>query len=197
MNTKKIIIVLIVCTLLLAGIFTAYFFKQALNSKRLPIIGQVKPFELTDSHGQKFSSHKLRGKVWIANFFFTTCSDICPVMQKNMASLNRTFEKVRAVHLVSFTVNPEYDTSQTLSNYAKSVDTTKEDNWHFLTGSREDLNKIVIDSFKLGSIEQPIFHSPYFSLVDRNGYIRGYYDGTDQEAINKLFKDSSQLIKER
>jgi len=67
----------------------------------------------------------------------------------------------------------------------------------FLTGSREDIRKIVLESFKLGSIKDPIFHSARFGLIDRYGNIRGYYEGTNTEDINKLFKDAARLVKQR
>lgn len=172
------------------------FFKQAINIRQLPVYGLIKPFELIDEKGESFSFQNLYGKVWVANFFFTTCSDICPIMTKHMGDLSRTFEKVPGVKLASFTVNPEYDSSEVLREYANKQVRGK-DNWHFLTGSREDIRKVVVESFKLGAIEDPIFHSEKFSLVDRTGQIRGYYDGTDPKQINQLFLDAAVLVKER
>ncbi len=192
---KKFILTVIVLTLVLFGIFTAYSFKKEIERPKLPVLGQVKPFSLTDSQGQPFYSQQLENKVWIVNFFFTTCGDVCPMMSKHMASLSRSFELVPAVFLLSITVNPDYDSPEILSKYALKYQAQK--NWYFLTGPYEKIKEISVGTFKLGSVEEPIFHSTYFSLVDRHGYIRGFYDGTDQKAINKLFKDVAELLRER
>lgn len=197
MSRNKTIVLLIGgLSLVLASIFAAYSFRQVLKKPPLPVLGQVGSFVLTDADGKTFDSQQLYGKVWIANFFFTTCSDICPMMTKHMASLSRTFEQVPAVKLVSFTVNPENDSPQVLKAYSEPLNKGK-GNWYFLTGKREDIQAITVERFKLGKIDEPIFHSSYFPLVDRTGNIRGYYEGTSAEDINRLFKDASVLLKER
>lgn len=175
--------------------FAIFFFHQELNRPKLSILGQIQPFTLTTSEGKKITLNDLKGRVWVANFFFTTCSDICPMMSKQMASLNRSFELDPRIALVSFTVNPENDTPQVLKAYAEKYKAKK--NWYFLTGDRQDISRIAVQSFKLGDIKEPIFHSPSFTLVDKNGYIRGYYDGTKQEEVNKLFKDAGTVLKEK
>ncbi len=197
MKSKKILIISasIFITLLFVS-FTVYSFVQEVKREQIPVLGQVNPFSLTTTEGKNFGLKELTDKVWIADFFFTTCADICPVMTKNMTKLYKTFEHVAGVELVSISVNPEYDNVEVMKAYAQKH--RKEDGkWHFLTGEREDIRDVVINSFKLGSIEKPIFHSSYFSLVDRHGLIRGYYDGTNTQALNKLFKDAAQLAKER
>jgi protein SCO1/2 len=175
--------------------FTIFFFNQEINRPRLSILGQVQPFTLLDMEGKKFGLSDLKGKVWVANFFFTTCSDICPIMNKQMASLNRSFDLDRRIALVSFSVNPETDTPQVLKSYAQKYGAKK--TWYFLTGPREDITKIAVESFKLGDIKEPIFHSSYFTLVDKSGLIRGYYDGTKQVEVNRLFRDAGILMKEK
>lgn len=196
MKTKTIIIICVGFSLLLSVICGAYIFQKVTETPKLPTIGLVGGFQLTDSQGNLFDAQSLHGKVWIANFFFTTCGDICPVMTKNMAALSRTFDQVPSVQLISVTVNPESDSPEILAAYAKKYKAGK-NNWRFLTGERERIKRLVVEQFKLGKIDEPVFHSSYFPLVDRNGYIRGYYDGTDQDEINQLFKDANVLLKDR
>ena len=175
--------------------FAVYSFKKEFPGKTLPVLGQVRDFTLTDVNGEGFGLKKLLGRVWVANFFFTTCSDICPIMNKNMAALTRSFELVRAVDFVSISVNPEHDSPTVLKQYAEKYQATKR--WHFLTGSRDVITDLAVKSFNLGDIKEPVFHSAYFSLVDRYGNIRGYYDGTKTEGLNRLFKDAAKLLKEK
>lgn len=176
--------------------FSFYFFQKELRRPVLPVLGKVQKFFLVNSEGKPVSLENLKGKVWIADFFFTTCSGICPIMSKHMAALQRSFEAVPGVVLVSISVNPETDSSAILKQYAQKfkADTKK---WYFLTGSSETITQLAVKSFKLGAINEPVFHSSYFSLVDRQAQIRGYYDGTKTEEINRLFRDAAQLLKEK
>lgn len=195
-NSKPLIISLSIVSVAVMVLFGGYFFKAAMKTEQLPVYGKVQAFSLVDQKGEAFSMNKLRGKVWVADFFFTTCVDICPIMSKNMADLSRTFEAVPGVKFVSFTVNPENDSPEVLQAYADKLEKGK-DNWYFLTGERAEIKKVAVGSFKLGDIKEPVFHSSKFPLVDRNGHIRGYYDGTDTADVSRLFKDASALLKER
>ena len=157
----------------------------------LPVLGRVQGFALTDSTGRPFHSDELKGKVWVASFFFTTCSDICPRISENMASLSRAFEEVENVTLVSITVNPEQDSPEALARYARTFGARS--NWHFLTGTRSAITEVAVDSFKLGDMKEPIFHSGSLPLVDSQGFIRGYYDGTKEREVDRLLKDAAYL----
>lgn len=195
MKNKWIVVtVLILCTLFVGFLFTS--FQKEFRREKLPVLGSVKPFTLVDINNQEFKSSRLEGKVWVASFLFTTCSDICPIMSKHLASLGRSFDLEPGIRIVSFSVNPEVDTPERLKQYAQQYNANT-NKWFFLTGPREVLKDIALNSFKLGSIEEPIFHSAYFALVDRYGVIRGYYDGTKQEEVNTLFKTSAKLLKQR
>src|SRR5689334_18979899 len=123
MNQRKLILSVVWSAIGFFIFFTFLFFNTEMAglSKRFPVIGQVKPFTLTDSSGKSFGYADLKGKVWIADFIFTTCSGICPIMSKHMAELHRTFEAVNNVQLVSFSVNPEVDTPEILRNYAAKL----------------------------------------------------------------------------
>ena len=187
---------LIVLAVVLFVTYTVYLFTRQSKRPDLPVLGQVQDFNLFDEKGEEFSLSRLQGDIWIANFFFTTCSDICPVMSKNMAALHRSFALVGDVTQISITVNPEFDSSVVLKKYAQKyqANTSK---WHFLTGTRAQITELAVNSFKLGSIEEPVFHSSKFALVDRQGSIRGYYDGVQPGEVSQLFTDITVLLKEQ
>ncbi len=169
--------------------------KEKVNKERLPVLGEVASFGLTNSEGEKVSLEDLRGRVWVANFMFTTCSGICPMMTRNMGMIYKDFQNDDVLRFVSISVNPENDSPEVLKRYAEKNEADPE-KWIFLTGSREDIQKLAAGSFKLGDIKEPVFHSSYFSLVDRKGRIRGYYDGTEEKAVQKLILDIARLRKE-
>ena len=194
MKLKLVLTGFLVCLVLsLAATFTVFSFIKESSRSALPVLGRVQDFTLKDSSGRAFRSKELHGKVWIASFFFTTCSGICPSFSKNMASLSRTFERVNDISLVSITVNPEQDSPEALALYARKF--KGKANWHFLTGPREAITQLAVESFKVGDIKEPVFHSALLPLVDSNGLIRGYYDGTKQEEINRLFRDAAHLAR--
>jgi protein SCO1/2 len=172
------------------GIGTIFLQKPLLLS--LPVYGEVTPFRLIDARGQPFDSARLNNKVWVTAFFFTTCSGICPIMTKNLKSLHDMYSASPDVEFVSISVNPEQDTPEALAAYAQkyAADTGR---WHFLTGAREDITRIATRNFKVGSVDEPVFHSAYFILVDRGGRIRGYYEGTQGEEVKRLSKDLVRL----
>ncbi len=162
-------------------------------AKPLKIYYQVPPFELIDQHGQSFTSAALTGHVWVADFVFTNCEATCPRMSSKMRALqNATDAKVK---LISFTVDPDRDTPQVLAAYAQrfSADGAR---WSFLTGSKEALNALDQDAFKLGTIGTEIEHSTRFALVDRKGRIRGYYGIAEGDPVEKIAHDAKQLEKE-
>jgi len=196
MRRRNLLFSLIIGSFLLLSGFSMYLFVKKIQLKPLPIYWKINNFSLISSDGEQFQLEHLNNKVWVADFFFTTCSSICPLMTKNMSDLHNKFKQIKGVDFVSISVNPEQDTSDILSEYAKKYQADT-DKWHFLTGSRKAITDIAVNSFKIGSIEEPIFHSPNFVLVDRKAQIRGYYDGTVKEEVEKLSKDLAQLIKEK
>ena len=115
-------------------------------------------------------------------------------MTKNMAALHRSFALERNVSFISISVNPDYDTPAILEEYGQRFHADF-DRWHFLTGKIEEIKDLAVNGFKLGSVEEPVFHSAYFVLVDGKQQIRGYYDGTNDGEIQKLFKDMALLLK--
>jgi protein SCO1/2 len=176
-----------------AVLLGAYYFLQARQHSALPMLGKVANFNLINSMAEPVTLDSLRGKVWVANFMFTTCSDICPMLTKNMSVLHKSFAGDNRIRLVSFSVNPENDTPAALKNYAAKYNADPKQ-WFFLTGSRESLTKLAVDSFKMGDVKEPIFHSSYFVLVDKQGNIRGYYDGVDTANLGRITQAVKNLL---
>jgi protein SCO1/2 len=167
----------------------------------LPTYGQVPAFVLQDQSGQPISRDVLKGHIWIADFIFTRCAGQCPMMSDRMAKLATAFRDHRLVKLVSFTVDPDWDTPQVLANYAKAYGASP-DTWRFVTGTKEDIVRLCRDGFRLsveegaGTTDEPITHSVRLVLVDRDGNIRGYYDATEETALKRLQQDLRRLLPE-
>jgi len=172
----------------------------ALRQRSISAYGSVPGFQLTNQNGQPFGSAQLSGKIWIADFIYTTCPGPCPMISGRMSELQKPLEKTD-VHLVSFSVDPEKDTREVLRGYADKLQ-AEPGRWDFLTGAKSAIYKLSHDGFKLavsnGSEGQGIpVHSTRMVLVDRNGQIRGYYDATETEAITKLLADTNHLLREQ
>jgi len=171
-----------------------------LASRSLGNFGTVPSFGLTNQDGQRFGSAQLSGKIWIADFIFTSCPGPCPLMSTRMSELQKPLEKTD-VHLVSFTVDPEKDTPVVLRYYAQKLNAQPK-RWDFLTGSRATIYSLSRDGFKLGIATDeddagtPV-HSTRVVLVDRRGAIRGYYDVLEPDAVTKLLADTNHLLREQ
>ncbi|MCS7309524.1 MAG: SCO family protein [Armatimonadetes bacterium] len=178
---------------------------ELVPAQSLPVYGTLPPFQLTAHTGEPISLDDLRGKVWVANFFFTTCRSICPIMQENVATEVYAALKDRPqVRLVSFTVDPEHDTPQVLAEYARTKGASP-DTWTFVTGSKADIYRLARKGFKLAAEDTPEYiqgtkhdfiHSEKLVLVDREGRIRGYYSGLDLEQVRQLVRDVERLLRQ-
>ena len=171
-----------------------YFFKNTNQEDSLPVIGGIPDFEFIDSEGRDVGLSSLKGKVWVADFIFTTCTMACPIMTGNMNIIHKKYKKNDDIRLVSISVYPEYDTPEVLKKYASQYEANT-DTWHFLTGNESTVKEVIKDGFKIGDYEDIIFHSEKFALVDRNGMIRAYYNGMKSEDMKKLKKDINNLLK--
>ena len=173
---------------------------NALRQRTVSSYGAVPAFELANQNGQPFGSAQLLGKIWIADFIFTTCPGPCPMISTRMSELQTPLEKTD-VHLVSFTVDPDKDTPEVLRGYAEKLQ-AQPSRWDFLTGPKSAIYNLSRDGFKLavsdGSAETgtPV-HSTRMILVDRHGDIRGYYDATEADAMTKLLADTNHLLREQ
>ena len=192
MNQKiRFIIYGIVAVMLLV----TFLFKESNALDDLPISGSVPDFEFTDSNGETITREDMEGKVWVADFIFTTCTMACPIMTGNMNLIHKSFKDDNNVRIISISVYPEYDTPEVLKEYASRY-TANTDRWPFLTGTEESVKNIIKTGFKIGDYEDIIFHSEKFALVDVRGNIRGYYSGMETEDMSKLKKDIKRLLRE-
>ena len=162
----------------------------------------VRPFSLTNQDGKQITEKDVAGKVYVAEYFFTTCKGICPDMNNNMKLVYEAFKNEPDLLILSHTSDPETDTPEQLKKYADSlgVNTNK---WIFLTGRKDSLYNIARVSYliddpqnNLKSIDDQFIHSQFWALVDRNGnVIKEVYDGLKKAEVEKLIKDARRLLK--
>jgi len=164
----------------------------------------IPKFSFTNQSGREVSHRDYENKVFVTDFFFTTCPTICPVMSTQMSRLQTLLDKeghLGDVMLLSHSINPEYDQPDTLKAYAARMeaDTTT---WNFVTGAREDIYFQAKKGYFINALETDTaaggyIHSDNFILVDRGMHIRGYYDGTSTKEVDQLFKDIKTLLEEK
>ena len=163
---------------------------------RLTVHHQLPDFSLTNQHGGALSLADLGGKVWVADFIFTSCVTICPPMTDEMTRLQDEFAIESDLRFVSFSVDPERDTPAVLARYADryGVDSSR---WSFLTGEKALIYELAHDGFSLAAGYQgsEILHSTRFVLVDRQGKVRGYYDSRSKANLQHLRRDIKTLLK--
>lgn len=181
---------------------------------------KVPSFSFTDQNGNTVTNKDYEGKVYVLEFFFTTCPTICPRMNRNMVQIQEEFKGFDNFGVASFTINPEHDTVEVLKAYAESYKITNP-NWHLMTGNEEQIYKLANEGFNLytakdDEAEGGFEHSGNFALIDKNGFIRSrivngnpiiYYNGMISEAekiddegmseeISILKEDIAKLLKE-
>jgi protein SCO1/2 len=163
--------------------------------------GSVPQFSLIERSGKTTTLADLRGSIWIADFIYTTCQDTCPMQTAEMAQLQEQWKDRAGLKLVSFSVDPEKDTTEALSRYADRYKADAQ-RWLFLTGTKEEISRLVQEGFRLSAValssdgkkNSVIMHSPRFVLIDKQAEIRGYYDSRDQQALERLKKDVATLV---
>lgn len=161
-------------------------------ASELQPLGEVAEFELKDQEGGSFARRFMNGQVWVVSFLFTRCPSICPQIAQRMSELAKAWRRVPQVQFLSFTVDPEHDTPAVLKQYLEDRQLFHRD-WYLLTGDREKIRSLCLDSFKLALGDEmdengDITHSSRFVLVDQSGTIRGYYDALDEEGRRNLDK---------
>jgi protein SCO1 len=173
-------------------------------------IGKAPKFELTNQNGQSISSKNYEGKVYVVEFFFSTCPSICPIMNRNMKIVQEKFALNTNFGIASITINPENDTPEVLKKHAELIE-AKGPNWNFLTGDKTKIYDMANKGFNLYVGQNPKIaggfeHSGFFALVDKKGNIRCrkdefgnpiiYYDGLKEDGIKQLKQDITKLLAE-
>ncbi len=215
---------IIVFAILVAGIGAAYFIMTEEKKEKLPVLNpndlnpevvdesvrnigyghSIGEFSMTNQDGETVTLDEVKGKIHVAEYFFTHCGSICPIMNKQMQRVHRKFKSNDDVKILSFTVDPQNDTVQRMKWYANKHNASG-DNWHFLTGDKEDLYQLARTSYftlkpaearNLGDAGSDFIHTNNFVLVDRELRIRGYYDGTKDAEVTKMMRDMENLLEE-
>lgn len=181
--------------------------KEEMVDPELLGIGQghtIGDFSFTNQDGINVTESDIAGKVFVAEYFFSTCKSICPIMNQQMQRVQKKFNGNDALKILSFTVDPLIDNPKTLKNYAIEHGYVK-GQWHFLTGSKNALYSLARKSFfvlkpveaeNIGDAGSDFIHTNNFVLIDKQRRIRGYYDGTNFEEIDKLIVDIERLLVE-
>lgn len=173
-------------------------------------IGAAPDFSLTDQNNKTISNESYKGKVYVLEFFFSTCPTICPKMNANLKEVQQQFKGLKDFGIASITINPENDTPQVLKEHAAELEINDE-NWHFLTGDRDYIYKIANKGFNMyaaknSKVNGGFEHSGLFALIDKDGMIRCrkddfgnpilYYDGLEKKGLQALTEDIKLLLKE-
>ena len=195
--------VLLAAFCLAAGLALTRVVRERGLAAELPRLGRIPAFRMVNQDGQTVGDLELRGRPFIADFFYASCTTSCPRLTAEMLGLYRAFSAPETpVHLVSITLDPVNDTPQALNTYAQRLGVAAQ-RWSFLSGRDADLNRVVGDGFKL-YFERPddnagvstIMHGEWLVLVDASGEIRGYYQISDDEHMADLPRDARALAGE-
>ncbi|AGK54572.1 SCO family protein [Bacillus sp. 1NLA3E] len=185
----------LILVLLLSVILTSCGQKEIKNAKNWPL----QDFTYTDQDGKTFGLSDLKGKVWVSDFIFTTCVDVCMPMTANMAKLQTKLkdEGIKNVELVSFSVDPAVDNPEQLKMFSKNFNADLK-NWHFLTGyKQEEIEQFALKNYKT-IVKKPVnedqvIHGTDFYLIDKNGTIVKYYNGLEEIPFKEIINDIKTL----
>ena len=179
--------------------------KPRWNESELDTVFQTIPsFSLMDERGKAFTSENLKGKIYVANFFFTRCGTICPKITSQVSRITDAFIQDKDIHFISISVDPNYDNPEKLAGYAKKFDADTA-RWTFLTGDKKTIYPLILKGFRVpladaseydAAIKNPdetFIHSERLVLVDKSGVIRGFYDGTDKKEVDRLIVEIKVL----
>jgi protein SCO1/2 len=178
------------------------------TSKKLLALQEVPAFDFINQDSQAITNDFYRGKVYVVEFFFSSCTTICPIMNRNMLQVSKEFASQENFGIASISIDPSFDTPQVLKAYANRYKATHP-NWNFLTGDKDTIHKLSNEGFKLFAAQDKdeidgFSHSGLFALIDQNGVVRSrkdkhgnplfYYNGLEQESIDMLIQDIKKLL---
>lgn len=204
MKSKKI---LIITAFFLVTILGFYFVVTAVipefTNRKYMVISYVRPFEFINQDSNTVTQQDVLGKVYVAEFFFSTCPGICPIMNRNMKEVYEAFKEEKDFVILSHTVDPDTDTPSRLKFYADSLGVSTE-KWWFLTGSKDSLYHAARVSYLVDDpqnhsmdIEEQFLHTQFFALVDKQGQVRRkIYDGLKKKEVKELMEDIRVLLDE-
>jgi protein SCO1/2 len=157
------------------------------------------PFSLTERSGKEITLADFTGKIWVADFFYSTCPGPCPMLSSRLSEVQKALGNAPDVRLASISTDPEKDTPEVLNAYAERFKAGP--NWFFLTGKKADIFSLARDGFKLPIADaagaEPIIHTTRLVLIDRTGTVRGFFDGSAEGSVHDLVRDIGTLLKEK
>lgn len=217
--------ILFLVVFFILGVTITYFMIKPSKEKSLPVINPVDVneemvdpellrigyghkignFSFLNQDGKLVTQQDVKGKVFVAEYFFTTCGTICPIMNVQMQRVHKVYQGNKNVRILSFTVDPKVDTVAQMKRYAVAHGADAK-SWFFLTGTQEKLYELARKSFFVlkpaetenqGDVGSDFIHTNNFVLVDKEMRIRGYYDGTNSKEVDELIGDIALLVKEK
>ncbi|EAY29048.1 SCO family protein [Microscilla marina] len=184
------------------------FYPQGVDSVKVngqwkvdSIYHTITPFKFTNQNNKEVSNKDVKGKIYVADFFFTRCGSICPKMTSQLTRVQNAFKDNKEINILSFSIDPEHDSVEVLKNYADQYKAIS-GQWHFLTGNKHEIYNLGVKGFKIpvGDEGQEVtpdyFHSSRLILVDHKGRIRGYYNGVSRDEVDKLILEIKVLLQE-
>ena len=195
------------------SILISAFFWSCSQEKKLPFLGpksvnakgdtlyhQIPTFRFLNQDSVWVSEKEVEGKIYVADFFFTTCPTICPKMKTQMLRIYERYKERNDVRIISHSIDPEFDNTSVLKDYANRLH-VEAPKWNLLTGDKAAIYKLGQKSYLVSAQEDAneaggFVHSGAFILVDKNRHVRGIYDGTVETEVNHLLEDMEILLKE-
>lgn len=180
--------------------YLPYFGPKNYSNSQDTTFYTVTNFSFTNQNGETVTKNSIKNKIYVTEFFFTTCKTICPIMNTNLEKVYNVFKTDTNFLILSHTVDPETDSVSVLKSYANFRKVTT-NNWQFVTGSKRELYNMARKSYLLDTSEgngdeDDFVHTQNFALIDKEGHIRGFYDGTIATEIDKLILEINLLKQE-
>lgn len=202
MSKKKLFYIVFFAVLVLGFYFTLTRVIPGFGKKKIPRVSYVMPFSFINQDRETVTRENMLGKVYVAQYFFTTCKGICPRMNSNMRKVYDHFINEKDFLILAHTSDPETDSAAQLKIFAKSLGVNT-DRWIFLTGRKDSLYNMARVSYtiddpanNLKDIDDDFLHTQFWALVDRKGDVRKIYDGLKTNEVNALIHDAEKLLKE-